>query len=314
MKVNLAEPRGFCAGVERAIRIVELALERFGAPVFVRKEIVHNQTVVDSLKPKGAVFVNELDEVPEGAVTIFSAHGVSPAVREDAERRNLQVIDATCPLVAKVHIEVLANVRNGTEIILVGHAGHEEVEGTMGEAPDRTHLVETIEDVAKLNFPPDQPLALVTQTTLSLDDTADITAAIQAKYPQIRIPKKDDICYATQNRQHAVKKMVPTTDVFLILGAANSSNSLRLKEVAEGMGRDAYLIATAESLDPSWLEGAGTVGISAGASAPESLVQELLERLATLGYGDTETVVYAQENVEFALPPELTDTALSQEE
>lgn len=314
MKVNLAEPRGFCAGVERAIRIVELALERFGAPVYVRKEIVHNRTVVDGLKPKGAIFVEELDEVPEGSVAIFSAHGVSPAVREDAKRRKLNVIDATCPLVAKVHIEVLANVKQGTEIILIGHAGHEEVEGTMGEAPDRTHLVETIEDVAKLDFPEGQPLAMVTQTTLSLDDTKEIAEAVKARFPQVRVPKKDDICYATQNRQHAIKKMVPTTDVFLILGAANSSNSVRLKEVALSAGRDAHLIPTAESLDPAWLDGAKSVGVSAGASAPESLVQELLERLAALGYGDTETVVYAEENVVFALPPELSDTALSTEE
>ncbi len=313
MKVNLAEPRGFCAGVERAIRIVELALERFGAPVYVRKEIVHNRTVVDGLKPKGAIFVNELDEVPEGAVTIYSAHGVSPAVREDAKKRNLRVIDATCPLVAKVHIEVLANVNNGTEIILIGHAGHEEVEGTMGEAPGRTHLVETIEDVAKLDFPQDQALALVTQTTLSLDDTAHITAAVKARYPQVRIPTKDDICYATQNRQRAIKMMVPTSDIFLILGASNSSNSLRLKEVAEVAGRSAYLIATADELDPSWLNGAKSVGVSAGASAPESLVQELLTRLAALGYDDTETVVYAEEDVEFAMPPELRDSALSHE-
>lgn len=313
MKVNLAEPRGFCAGVERAIRIVELALERFGAPVYVRKEIVHNRTVVDGLKPKGAIFVDELDEVPGGSVTIFSAHGVSPAVVQDAKDRGLHVIDATCPLVAKVHIEVLANVKNGTEIILIGHAGHEEVEGTMGEAPDRTHLVETVEDVEKLDFPADQPLALVTQTTLSLDDTAHITAAVKEKYPQIRIPTKDDICYATQNRQRAIKQMVPTTDVFLVLGAANSSNSLRLKEVAESAGRTAYLIATAEGLDPKWLENVKSVGVSAGASAPESLVVELLERLAGLGYDDTETIVFAQENVEFALPPELIDASISNE-
>ncbi|MFT7617106.1 MAG: 4-hydroxy-3-methylbut-2-enyl diphosphate reductase [Planctomycetota bacterium] len=313
MKVNLAEPRGFCAGVERAIRIVELALERFGAPVYVRKEIVHNRTVVDGLKPKGAIFVDELDQIPEGSVTIFSAHGVSPAVVQDAKDRGLHVIDATCPLVAKVHIEVLANVKNGTEIILIGHAGHEEVEGTMGEAPGRTHLVETVEDVAKLTFASDKPLALVTQTTLSLDDTAHITAAVKEKYPQIRIPTKDDICYATQNRQHAIKQMVPTTDVFLILGAANSSNSVRLQEVAESAGRTAYLIATAEALDPKWLDNAKTVGVSAGASAPESLVVELLEKLAALGYDDTESIVFAQENVEFALPPELVDTAVSNE-
>ncbi|MCA9321516.1 MAG: 4-hydroxy-3-methylbut-2-enyl diphosphate reductase [Planctomycetes bacterium] len=305
MKVNLAEPRGFCAGVERAIRIVELALEKFGAPVYVRKEIVHNRTVVDGLKPKGAIFVDELSEVPQGAVTIYSAHGVSPAVRDDAKRRGLQVIDATCPLVAKVHIEVVNYVREGYEIILVGHDGHEEVEGTMGEAPMSSHLVQTVADVEKLEFPADQKLALVTQTTLSLDDTAEIIAAMKRRFPQVRLPKKDDICYATQNRQRAIKQMVPTTDIFLILGASNSSNSLRLKEVAESAGRRAYLIPDAGDLDPSWLDGAKSVGVSAGASAPESLVDELLDRLAELGYADRSIEVYAEESVQFALPAEL---------
>lgn len=306
MKVNLAEPRGFCAGVERAIKIVELALEKYGAPVYVRKEIVHNRTVVDGLKPKGAIFVDELDEVPDGAVTVFSAHGVSPAVFADAKVRKLNVLDATCPLVAKVHIEVLNYVKQDYEILLIGHAGHEEVEGTMGEAPTATHLIETIEDVAKLNFSPDQKLALVTQTTLSLDDTQDITDAVKRKFPQVRVPAKDDICYATQNRQRAIKQMVPDTDIFLILGAENSSNSKRLKEVAISAGREAYLIPTAESLDPNWLAPGKTVGVSAGASAPENLVQELLERLATMGYDEPVAVVYAEEDVEFALPPELT--------
>ena len=305
MKVNLAEPRGFCAGVERAIRIVELALERFGSPVYVRKEIVHNQTVVDGLKPKGAIFVEELDEVPEGSVTIFSAHGVSPAVRDDAAVRQLKVIDATCPLVAKVHIELLSYVDQGYKIILVGHDGHEEVEGTMGEAPDCTFLVQTVDDIEKLDFEPGQPLALVTQTTLSLDDTAEITDAVKLRFPQVKVPAKEDICYATQNRQRAIKRMVPETDVFLILGAANSSNSLRLKEVAESAGRRAYLIPEATALDPTWLDGVCNVGVSAGASAPENLVQELLERLAELGYADQVVSVYATENVAFALPTEL---------
>lgn len=307
MKVNLAEPRGFCAGVERAIRIVELALERFGRPVYVRKEIVHNRTVVDGLKPLGAIFVDELDEVPEGSVTIYSAHGVSPAVREEAIKRRLQVIDATCPLVAKVHIEVLNYRRKGYKIILIGHDGHEEVEGTMGEAPDASYLVQNVEDVKKLEFEPDQKLALVTQTTLSIDDTAAIVAAVKDRFPQVVTPAKDDICYATQNRQQAVKQMAPTTDVFLILGAANSSNSVRLKEVAESHGRPAYLIPDAESLDPKWLVGAKSVGVTAGASAPESLVEGLLRRLASLGYSDKNTVVYATENVQFPLPPELIE-------
>ncbi|MEZ6194143.1 MAG: 4-hydroxy-3-methylbut-2-enyl diphosphate reductase [Planctomycetota bacterium] len=307
MKVNLAEPRGFCAGVERAIDIVELSLAKFGSPVYVRKEIVHNRTVVDGLKPKGAIFVDELHEVPDNSVVVFSAHGVSPAVREEAERRGLEVIDATCPLVAKVHIEVVNYVRKGYKLILIGHDGHEEVEGTMGEAPTDTVLVETLDDVASLEFPDDQKLALVTQTTLSLDDTAEIVAAIKAKFPHVETPSKDDICYATQNRQQAIKKMVPETDVFLILGAANSSNSQRLKEVAQSMGRDAYLIPTADELDPKWLEGHKSVGVSAGASAPESLVEELLVRLKELGYDDTQTVVYADEHVKFPLPKSLQD-------
>ncbi len=305
MKVNLAEPRGFCAGVERAIRIVELALERFGRPVYVRKEIVHNRTVVDGLKPKGAIFVEELDEVPEGAVTIFSAHGVSPAVRDEAQRRRLHVIDATCPLVAKVHIEVLQRVAEGYRIILVGHHGHEEVEGTMGEAPERSILVQNLEDVEKLDFPPDQKLAVVTQTTLSLDDTAEIIQALRKRFPDIRLPQKDDICYATQNRQQAIKQMAPDTDVFLVLGAANSSNSLRLKEVAESEGKAAYLVPDAAAVDPAWLDGVRSVGVSAGASAPESLVEELLKRLADLGYSERQVHVYAEENVQFSLPTEL---------
>ena len=305
MKVHLAQPRGFCAGVERAIDIVEISLRTYGAPVYVRKEIVHNKTVVEGLKPKGAIFVEELDEVPDDSVVVFSAHGVSPAVKAEAEARGLDVIDATCPLVAKVHIEVVNIVKRGYEIILIGHAGHEEVEGTMGEAPTSTHLVETIHDVDKLDFPEGQKLALVTQTTLSLDDTAEIMAAVKKRYPQVHTPPKDDICYATQNRQHAIKKMVPNTDVFLILGASNSSNSVRLAEVAQSMGRDAYLIPSAAELDPAWLEGKKTVGVSAGASAPESLVEELLIKLKELGYGDTETVVYAEENVKFPLPKQL---------
>jgi 4-hydroxy-3-methylbut-2-en-1-yl diphosphate reductase len=307
MNVNLAEPRGFCAGVERAIKIVELALEKFGRPVYVRKEIVHNRTVVDGLKPLGAVFVDELDEVPEGSVTIYSAHGVSPAVRAEAERRGLRVIDATCPLVAKVHIEVLNYRRKGYKIILIGHDGHEEVEGTMGEAPQETFLVQNVHDVERLSFAPDQKLALVTQTTLSLDDTAEIMAAVKARFPQVITPAKDDICYATQNRQQAIKQMAPTTDVFLILGASNSSNSVRLKEVAESAGKRAYLIPDAETLDPRWVAGATSVGVTAGASAPESLVEKLLERLATLGFNEKNTVVYAKENVQFPLPAELVE-------
>ncbi|MEE9394432.1 MAG: 4-hydroxy-3-methylbut-2-enyl diphosphate reductase [Planctomycetota bacterium] len=313
MKVHLAQPRGFCAGVERAIEIVEIALRTYGAPVYVRKEIVHNKTVVEGLKPKGVVFVEELNEVPDNAVVVFSAHGVSPAVKAEAEARGLDVIDATCPLVAKVHIEVVNFVKRGFEIILIGHAGHEEVEGTMGEAPASTHLVETLADVDKLSFTAEQQLALVTQTTLSLDDTAEIMAAVKKKFPQAHTPPKDDICYATQNRQQAVKKMVANTDVFLILGASNSSNSVRLAEVAQSHGCAAYLIPTATELDPNWLTGKKTVGVSAGASAPESLVDELLIKLRELGYGDTETVVYATENVKFPLPKQLLASSESNE-
>lgn len=308
-QVFLSMPRGFCAGVERAIRIVELALEVHGKPVYVRREIVHNKTVVDGLKPRGAVFVQELDEVPDGAVTIFSAHGVSPAVRMQAESRGLQVIDATCPLVAKVHLEVLSFRERGYQILLIGHAGHEEVEGTMGEAPEITQLVESVSDVASLKLQEDAPIAVLTQTTLSLDDTAEILAAIKERFPEARTPRADDICYATQNRQRAVKATVTTCDVFLVLGAENSSNSKRLREVAENSGCAAYLIPDAESLDESWLAEATSVGVSAGASAPEELVSQLLERLKDLGFAGAQAVVYAEEDVHFALPPELSQTA-----
>lgn len=308
-QVLLSVPRGFCAGVERAIHIVELALEVHGAPVYVRREIVHNKTVVEGLRPRGAVFVQELNEVPEGAVTIFSAHGVSPAVREEAKAKNLHVIDATCPLVAKVHLELLSFRKRGFTILLIGHEGHEEVEGTMGEAPEVTRLVECVEDVAKIDLPDDTQVAVLTQTTLSLDDTANILAAIKERFPQAETPHADDICYATQNRQHAVKAAVDSCDVFLVLGAENSSNSKRLREVAENSGCTAYLIPDVTELRAEWLSGAKSVGVSAGASAPEELVEQLLERLSDLGFGSAKTVVYAEEDVHFALPPELSQTA-----
>ncbi len=305
MKLYLARPRGFCAGVERAIRIVELALDIYGPPVWVRKEIVHNRHVVDSLKPRGARFVNEIDEVPEGAVTIYSAHGVSPAVRALARERRLRVIDATCPLVAKVHVEVQNFARRRHRIILIGHAGHEEVEGTMGEAPEDTILVQSAEDVARLEIPPDAPIAAVTQTTLSIDDTRDVMEAIQTKFPGVRMPPRDDICYATQNRQHAIKEMAPLVDVVLILGAANSSNSLRLREVAEAMGKRAFLIPDKGHLDAAWLAGCERVGVSAGASAPEYLVEDLVKHLMSLGYDDLVELRTADEDVVFSLPEEV---------
>ena len=308
-QVLLSVPRGFCAGVERAIQIVKLALEIHGAPVYVRREIVHNKTVVDGLKPRGAVFVRELDEVPAGAVTIFSAHGVSPAVRKQAAAKDLRVIDATCPLVAKVHLELLNFQKRGYAILLIGHAGHEEVEGTMGEAPEATQLVECVEDVSRIDLPDDAQIAVLTQTTLSLDDTANILAAIKQRFPQAETPRADDICYATQNRQRAVKATVNNCDVFFILGAENSSNSKRLREVAENSGCDAYLIPKASELQEEWLVDAKSVGVSAGASAPEKLVEQLLMRLEGLGFGSAETIVYAEEDVHFALPPELSQTA-----
>jgi 4-hydroxy-3-methylbut-2-enyl diphosphate reductase len=302
MDALLAQPRGFCAGVDRAIEIVERALEVFGRPVYVRHEIVHNEHVVRALRDMGAVFVDELDQVPDGAVVIFSAHGVSRAVRAEAERRGLRVFDATCPLVTKVHIEVAKMRRDGRELVMIGHAGHPEVEGTMGQADDGIYLVETIDDVGRLAVRDPQRLAYVTQTTLSVDDCRDIIAALKARFPAIAEPKKQDICYATQNRQDAVKVMAPQCDLVLVIGSPTSSNSNRLREVAEKMGCEARMIGSAVELDPAWLTGKRRVGVTAGASAPERLVEELLARLETLGVGCVHALEGVRENMTFPLP------------
>ena len=305
MEILLANPRGFCAGVERAIDIVERALEQHGAPIYVRHEIVHNRFVVDDLRAKGAVFVEELEEVPPGATVIFSAHGVSKAVRADAERRGLKVFDATCPLVTKVHVEVAKMLREGFDIVMIGHRGHPEAEGTMGQAVHRMHLVETVEDVAGLALAPDAKLAYVTQTTLSVDDAQAIVAALKARYPQIRGPKRDDICYATQNRQDAVKLLTPQCEVVIVVGSPNSSNSNRLREVAQKMGAAAYMVDTAADLRPEWIAGCRRVGVTAGASAPEVLVQEVVERLKALGVASVRQLDGITERVVFTLPREL---------
>src|SRR6478672_6131143 len=275
MEVLLANPRGFCAGVERAIEIVERALELRGAPIYVRHEIVHNKYVVENLRAKGAVFVEELDEVPAGATVIFSAHGVSKEVRSQAERRGLKVFDATCPLVTKVHVEVTKMLREGYEIVMIGHRGHPEAEGTMGQAGSGMHLVETVDDVASLR-PASEKLSYVTQTTLSVDDAAAVITALRARFPRIVGPKKDDICYATQNRQDAVKFMAPQCDVVIVVGSPNSSNSNRLREVSENMGRAAYLVDKADEIDAAWIADAKRIGVTAGASAPEVLVHEVI--------------------------------------
>ena len=301
MEVMLASPRGFCAGVERAIEIVERALELRGAPIYVRHEIVHNKYVVENLRAKGAVFVEELDEVPAGATVIFSAHGVSREVRAQAERRGLKVFDATCPLVTKVHVEVTKMLREGYEIVMIGHRGHPEAEGTMGQAAGGMHLVETVADVAALR-PASERLSYVTQTTLSVDDAAAVIAALKARFPRIVGPKKDDICYATQNRQDAVKFMAPQCDVVIVVGSPNSSNSNRLREVSENMGVPAYLVDNASDLRAEWIDGKRRVGITAGASAPEVLVEELIARLKSLGAKSVRPLEGISENVVFTLP------------
>jgi len=304
-EVVLANPRGFCAGVERAIEIVERALERYGAPIYVRHEIVHNRFVVDDLRAKGAVFVDELDQVPRGSTVIFSAHGVAKAVRADAEARGLKVFDATCPLVTKVHVEVAKMLAAGLEIVMIGHRGHPEAEGTMGQAASGIHLVESVADVAGLQLEDPSRVAYVTQTTLSVDDAAAIVAALKARFPHIRGPKRDDICYATQNRQDAVKFMAPKCDVVIVVGSPNSSNSNRLREVAVNMGVDAYMVDRAVDLRPEWLAGRRRVGVTAGASAPEVLVNELVERLRQLGAGSVRQLDGITEGVVFTLPREL---------
>jgi 4-hydroxy-3-methylbut-2-enyl diphosphate reductase len=306
-KVVLAEPRSFCAGVRRAIAIIELALERHGPPVYVRKEIVHNHYVVRLLERRGARFVDSEEDVPEGAVCVFSAHGVAPEVRENARRRDLDVIDATCPLVSKVHQEARRYARDGRTLLLVGHADHEEVEGTYGEAPDQTLIVESVEDAERLELAPDTPVAFLTQTTLSVDDTRDIVGVLRDRFGDLAGPGDDDICYASQNRQNAVKAIVSQSDLVLVVGSHNSSNSIRMVEVAKKLGTPAHLVPDVGELDESWLDGVHTVGVSSGASAPEILVEQLLDRLAELGYADVEIERTATENVVFEPPARLTN-------
>ena len=305
MEILLAKPRGFCAGVERAIEIVERALAQFGAPIYVRHEIVHNKSVVEDLRAKGAVFVEELAEVPAGNTVIFSAHGVSQEVRAEAERRGLKVFDATCPLVTKVHMEVAKMLKGGFEIVMIGHRGHPEAEGTMGQSKTGMHLVETVDDVARLQVGAPDKLAYVTQTTLSVDDATEIVAALRKRFPAIRGPKKDDICYATQNRQDAVKVMAPQCDVLIVVGSPNSSNSNRLREVAQSRGTQAYMVDSAAQLKPEWIEGKHRVGLTAGASAPENLVTDVIARLYGLGAKRVTQLPGRDENVVFALPREL---------
>jgi 4-hydroxy-3-methylbut-2-en-1-yl diphosphate reductase len=307
-RVVLAKPRGFCAGVERAIEIVERALELYGPPIYVRHEIVHNKHVVDALRAKGAVFVEELEEVPEGAVTVFSAHGVAEAVEREARRRSLPVLDATCPLVSKVHKEGQNHARKGREVILIGHEGHPEVEGTRGRISAGVHLVSDVEDVADLHVQSPARLAYVTQTTLSVDDTRDIIAALRARFPQIEGPDVRDICYATQNRQQSVREVARQADLLLVVGARNSSNSNRLREIGTQLGIPSYLIADASMLDPKWLEGVRCVGITAGASAPEELVQQLIDRLKEYGEVEVDDQPGVDENMQFKLPRELLRT------
>jgi len=305
MDILLANPRGFCAGVERAIEIVERALERFGAPIYVRHEIVHNRTVVETLRGKGAVFVEELDEVPAGGIVVFSAHGVSKSVQAEADRRGLKVFDATCPLVTQVHVEVMKMLREGYEIVMIGHRGHPEAEGTMGQASSGMHLVETPEDVAALRVRSPERVAYVTQTTLSVDDARVMIAALKARFPAIRGPKKDDICYATQNRQDAVKFMAPQCDVVIVVGSPNSSNSNRLREVAENMGAQAYMVDSPADLRPEWIAGKRCVGVTAGASAPELVVQQVIDRLREIGAGSIRELTGVTERVVFPILREL---------
>jgi 4-hydroxy-3-methylbut-2-enyl diphosphate reductase len=302
MDVLLANPRGFCAGVDRAIAIVELALAQFGAPIYVRHEVVHNRYVVDDLKRKGAVFVESLDEIPDGATVVFSAHGVSKAVRNEAARRGLSVFDATCPLVTKVHVEIAKMREQGREIVMIGHAGHPEVEGTMGQCEGGVHLVESVADVADLSVRDPAQLAYVTQTTLSVDDAAAIVAALKARFPEIVGPKKDDICYATQNRQDAVKMLAPQVDLLIVVGSPNSSNSNRLREVAAIRGVQAHMVDDARDVRPEWTEGRRRIGVTAGASAPELLVAQVVARLRELGAAQVTELSGAVERVVFPLP------------
>ena len=309
MRILLASPRGFCAGVDRAIEIVERALARYGPPVYVRHEIVHNRHVVEELRARGAVFVDDPADVPPGSLLVFSAHGVSPAVREAAERRGLRTIDATCPLVTKVHVEAARFARAGYELVLVGHAGHVEVEGTMGHAPGRIRLVETPEDVEELSPRSPERLAVLTQTTLSVDDTRDVLDALRARFPTVQLPRKDDICYATQNRQNAVKALVGEADGVLVVGAPESSNSNRLVEIARKAGVPAELVQSADDVDPAWVAGKDCIGVTAGASAPERLVEEVVARLVALsgGRAELDSMPPVDEGVGFQLPWELRE-------
>ena len=305
-RVLLADPRGYCAGVDRAVVAVERALEIHGAPVYVRKQIVHNKHVVATLERRGAVFVEETDEVPEGAVVVFSAHGVSPAVHEQARERQLKTIDATCPLVTKVHMEAKRFARDDFDILLIGHRGHEEVEGTMGEAPEHTQLVDGAHDVATVQVRDPEKVVWLSQTTLSVDETLDTVDKLKSRFPGLQSPPSDDICYATQNRQQAVKQMAPDCDLVIVVGSTNSSNSVRLVEVAlEAGARDSHLVDYAAEIDEAWLDGVSTVGVTSGASVPEVLVSEVLDWLAERGYGDVSSIVAAEERLVFALPHEL---------
>jgi len=302
MEILLANPRGFCAGVERAIAIVERALEQYGPPIYVRHEIVHNSFVVGDLRKKGAIFVDELTEVPTGAMVIFSAHGVSKAVEKEAAARGLKVFDATCPLVTKVHVEVAKMLQGGRELVMIGHRGHPEAEGTMGQAERGMHLIETVADAERLEVRDPNRLAYVTQTTLSVDDAAAIVEVLKRRFPAIVGPKKDDICYATQNRQDAVKFLVPHCDVVIVVGSPNSSNSNRLREVAENLGTPAYMVDNAGQIERAWIEGRSRIGVTAGASAPESLVREVVARLESFGAGSVRQLTGVEENVVFPMP------------
>jgi len=301
-EILLAQPRGFCAGVDRAIEIVERALQQFGAPIYVRHEIVHNKYVVEDLRNKGAIFIENLDDVPAGNTLVFSAHGVSKAVRAEADARGLKIFDATCPLVTKVHVEVSKMRKQGAEIVMIGHDGHPEVEGTMGQAEEGMHLVETVEDVATLQVANPDNLAYVSQTTLSVDDTAEIIAALKNRFPSISEPKKGDICYATTNRQEAVKFMAPQVEVVIVVGSPNSSNSNRLRELADKLGTPAYMVDQAELINPEWIAGKKRIGLTAGASAPEVLVQAVIDRLKQLGAASVRALEGVEENVTFPLP------------
>ena len=310
-EVLLAEPRGFCAGVDRAIEIVERALKKFGAPIYVRHEIVHNTYVVNDLKAKGAIFIEDLADVPPGATLVFSAHGVSQAVRHEADQRGFSVFDATCPLVTKVHVEVAKLHKEGYDFIMIGHKGHPEVEGTMGQLDDGIFLVEEVQDVDRLQLPQTERLAVVTQTTLSVDDAAEILAAVKRRFPAVREPKMQDICYATQNRQDAVKVLAPSVDVVIVVGSPTSSNSNRLQELAERLGTPAYMVDQPEDLKAQWLEGKRRVGLTAGASAPEILVQQVIARLRALGAVSVRSLPGVEESVHFPLPMGLGDKSMS---